>query len=77
MSKRLDKEKQKELEPKRVEYAEEKLAELGITATRITDSELHFQWKGNTIKLFPYSGWFTGKGIKDGRGIDNLLKQLK
>lgn len=60
-----------------MEYAEEKLAELNIFATRISDSELHFEWKGNTIKLFPYSGWHTGKGIKDGRGIDNLLKQLK
>lgn len=74
---RLDTDRQKDFEPKRMEYAEEKLAELNISATRISDAELHFEWKGNTIKLFPYSGWHTGKGIKDGRGIDNLLKQLK
>ena len=29
------------------------------------------------VKFFPYSGWHTGKSIKDGRGIENLLKQLK
>jgi hypothetical protein len=77
MSKRLDQDKQKVLEPQRMDYAVEKLAELGIIATRLTNSELEFEWKGNVIKLFPYSGWHTGKGIKDGRGIDKLLKQLK
>lgn len=75
--KRLDTDRQNELEPKRVEYAIEKLAELNIVAIRVTDKELEFKWKGNMIKLFPYSGWFTGKGIKDGRGLQNLLKQLK
>jgi hypothetical protein len=74
---RLDKERQAELEPKRMETAIEKLAELNISATRISDSEIEFEWKGNTIKFWPYSGWHTGKGIKDGRGLQNLLKQLK
>lgn len=77
MSKRLDKDRQKELEPKRMEYAEEKLAELNIVSTRISDSELEFEWKGNRIKLWVYSGWHTGKGIKDGRGLQKLLDQLK
>jgi hypothetical protein len=74
---RLDKDRQRELEPKRMEFAIEKLGELDITATRISDIELEFEWKGNTIKLWPYSGWHSGKGIKAGRGIDKLLKQLK
>jgi hypothetical protein len=74
---RLNTDRQKELEPKRMEYAEEKLSELNIPAIRYSDAELHFEWKGNTIKLFPYSGWFTGKGIKDGRGLQKLLDQLK
>ena len=38
---------------------------------------LIFEYNGNTIRYFPYSGWHSGKGIKDGRGIKNLLKQLK
>lgn len=74
---RLNKERQKELEPQRMDYAVEKLAELNISAVRISDTELEFEWKGNTIKFWPYSGWHTGKGIKDGRGLQNLLKQLK
>lgn len=37
---------------------------------------LVFEHNGNKIKLYPYTGWFTGKGIKDGRGMKNLLKQL-
>jgi hypothetical protein len=77
MSKRLDQERQKQLEPKRVEYAEEKLAELGISCVRLTDGELQFEWEGSVIKLFAYSGWWQGNGITPGRGIDNLIKRLK
>lgn len=60
-----------------MDYAVEKLAELNISATRISDTELEFEWKGNAIKFWPYSGWHTGKGIKDGRGLQKLLDQLK
>lgn len=74
---RLDKERQKELEPKRMEFAEEKLAEMGIVSVRATDSELEFEWRGNTIKFFPYSGWFQGAGIASGWGINALIKRLK
>jgi hypothetical protein len=74
---RLNTKRQAELEPKRMDISIEKLAELNISATRISDSELEFEWKGNTIKYWPYSGWHTGRGIKDGRGLKNLLKQLK
>lgn len=38
---------------------------------------IEFEYKGHIVKYFPYSGWATGKTIKDGRGLDNLLKQLK
>ena len=30
-----------------------------------------------SINFFPFSGWFSGKKIKDGRGIENLINQLK
>jgi len=26
--------------------------------------------------VWPYTGWFSGKGVKDGRGIKKLLKQI-
>lgn len=78
MSNRLDKEKEKELQPKRMEYAISKIRnELGYELTFIDETRIEFIFKGNVIKFFPYSGWHTGKSIKDGRGIENLLKQLK
>lgn len=74
---RLDKEKQKQLEPKRMDYAVKTITELGFRIIAQYPTELRFDYKGQVIRLFPYSGWFTGKGLKDGRGIDNLIKQLK
>lgn len=32
---------------------------------------------GHAVMHYPFTGWHTGKSIKDGRGIQNLLKQLK
>ena len=69
---RLDQLREETETPKRFDYAKEKLGELGFEV-EYEDIE----YKGNTIKLWPYSGWFSGKGIKDGRGIDNLLSQLE
>ena len=37
---------------------------------------LQFIFRGSPVTLYPYSGWFTGKTVKDGRGIHNLLKQI-
>ena len=31
---------------------------------------------GHRITFYPYKGWFSGKGIKDGRGIETLIKRL-
>lgn len=77
MTKRLDKERQQELEPNRIKYAIGKLRELGIEPGFCDNTHLVFYWKGSIVKFYPYSGWHTGKSIKDGRGINNLLKQLK
>lgn len=38
---------------------------------------IEFEYKGHIVKYFPYSGWATGKTIKDGRGLMNLINQLK
>jgi hypothetical protein len=76
MSNRLNQEREKELEPKRYQYAKNKLAELGIELTYEHDQYIQFIWNGNKITHYNYTGWHTGKGIKDGRGIENLLKQL-
>ena len=66
----------KELQPKRMEYALMKFDELGIRLTDQDDTQIQFMYKGNTITFFPYTGWHSGKGIKDGRGLTKLLKQL-
>lgn len=73
---RLNIERQKELEPKRIAYAKKEIEALGFDVTE-SETELRFIFKGNLIKFFPYSGWHSGKGIKDGRGLDKLLKQIK
>lgn len=74
---RLDTERQQRLEPTRMEYAIKKLTELGFTPEKVGGTQLTFIYKGATIRLFPYSGWHTGKTIQDGRGIEKLLKQLQ
>lgn len=73
---RLNQERQKELEPKRMREAINKISELGFEVEIETESELSFEFKGSTIKYFAYSGWHSGKTIKDGRGLKNLLNQL-
>lgn len=73
---RIDKERQNELQPIRMQIAIESLKSKGVTIHFEDDTSLKFMFKGNEITFFPYSGWHTGKGIKDGRGIKNLLKQL-
>lgn len=77
MSNRLDKEREKELQPKRMEYAINELTELGFDIVVTDDTKIKFLYNESWITLYPYSGWFTGKTVKDGRGIDNLLKQLQ
>lgn len=77
MGKRLDKQREEKLQPKRIEYAKEELLKLNIPVIFEDTTTLKFEYNGNTITFFAYSGWFSGKGVQDGRGIDNLLKQLK
>lgn len=74
---RLDKERKNQLEPKRMSYAIEKLSELGVFVEKKDETTLRFWWKNEIVTYYPYSGWHTGKSIIDGRGIDNLLNQLK
>lgn len=73
---RLDIERQKKLEPERIKWAKKKIQELGFDITFECETRIEFEFKGETVKLFPYSGWHTGKSIKDGRGIQKLLNQL-
>lgn len=62
---------------KRMVYAISEVTKLGYSVSHQDERRFDFEFNGNTIRVFPYKGWFTGKGIKDGRGIRNLLKQIK
>ena len=74
---RLNKDREQKLQPVRIEYALTELAKLDISPIYQTDSRIDFIYKDAKIMLYTYSGWFTGKTIIDGRGIEKLLKQLK
>lgn len=74
---RLDKERQARLEPERMRTCKDTLEEMGYEVHEYGGNMLEFKYKGNTIKFYPYSGWHSGKGIKDGRGFQNLIKQLE
>jgi hypothetical protein len=78
MSNRLDKEREAALEPERMKYAMQHLNALGFSCDCIeNEKEIRFIFKGERVKFYPYSGWHTGKSIKDGRGLQKLLDQLK
>lgn len=77
MSGRLDQEREAHLQPKRLAACKAKLEQLGFTIIQQDHTKLVFQFKGAKIQFWPYSGWHTGKTITDGRGFQNLLKQLE
>ena len=75
--KRLDIERQNTLQPKRKEYCKEQITKLGYVINYESETELVFDFMGHPVKLFPYSGWHTGRTIIDGRGLVKLLRQIK
>ena len=64
------------IEPQRISHATQALENLGFEPQQI-GIELRFLFKGHIVYFFPYSGWFQGKSVKKGRGLRNLLTQLK
>lgn len=77
MSQRLDQDREARLQPKRIEFAKNVLVHLGYEITYEDGTRIEFVHNGSVVKLYPYSGWFTGKTVRDGRGIEYLLKQLQ
>ena len=76
MTNRLDKERQERLEPLRMETAKKAILAKSYEVTEVSNTLLSFEFKNCLILFYPYSGWATGKTIKDGRGLKNLLKQI-
>lgn len=73
---RLNTERQKRIEPQRMDYAQKQIEKKGHKVDKVSDNQLRFEFKGSIINFFPYSGWASGATIKDGRGLRRLLKQL-
>lgn len=71
------KERQEALQPGRIEYARTKLQALGYDVEQTSPAALRIIHQGSPVIIYPYTGWFTGKTVRDGRGIHKLLNQLK
>lgn len=48
----------------------------GYESTFEDDTCMHFTFKGRNVIYFYRTQWFTGKSVKDGHGLKNLVKQL-
>lgn len=76
MGNRLDLDRQRLLEPERITHAREKIRELGYEIIYEDSAKIIFEYKGSKVHFYPYSGWHSGKTIKDGRGLQKLLSQV-
>lgn len=63
------------IEPSRFEFATDKLMDIGCTVGLDPNDHKCLIVNGY-IKFWPYTGWYSGKGIGSGRGINNLLRKL-
>lgn len=74
---RLNIDRQILLEPKRMDYAKRQIESKGYEVKIISNTQLQFTHTNNhVVNFFPYSGWASGSSIKDGRGLNKLLKQI-
>lgn len=73
----LLKERRQSKEGDRIAYAKRRFEEKGIVYIYNENQKaIEFAYKGCIIRFFPYTGWASGRTIKDCRGIENLLKQI-
>lgn len=74
-------ERRKAFEPSRVQYATDLLIEamyaIGWNANEKAIYIYHNNGRKNHIaKLYPYTGWWSGRGLGSGRGVHKLIKKL-
>lgn len=75
---RLDIDRENKLEPKKLEFTLLALTKFDCVSNIFHNgTTISFTYKGNIIRFHAYTGWASGKSIKDGRGLQNLLNQLK
>ena len=73
---RLNIDRQKKLEPTRLQKAIDEIENRGFQVYGISHDSIRFMYLESEVIYFPYSGWATGKTIKDGRGLNTLLNQI-
>lgn len=56
---------------------EQSLIDAGFDVISATTGVVTFWYNGNIITYYVKKQWASGKGIEDGRGWDNLWKQIK
>lgn len=77
LMKEAAKERRDRIEPRRVAFVEKQLSSIGYrTKYDSFDRCLIFKHKGNVCKIYPFTGWWTGKGIGSDRGVKKLLRKL-
>lgn len=64
------------IEPERFKYAVKRLREAGHEVEEDARDDKCLVVNGY-IKFWPFTGWYAGKGIGSGRGIDSLVKALQ
>lgn len=76
---RLNKDNQAAVQPERMKHAQDKITALGFEIVNLgqSDNLILFYFKDKAVYFFPFTGWHSGKSITAGRGLQNLLKQLK
>lgn len=77
MSKRLNQEREAVLQPKRMAHAKKVLERMGFDVEIVDHTQLIFSHNGHPVRLWPYSGWHTGRTVQDGRGLGHLVRQLE
>lgn len=70
------------IEPSRTQYAVNLLTEHGYAVAWNQAERAIYIYrpddrKKHICKLYPYTGWWSGKGIGSGRGIHQLIKKLR
>lgn len=60
----------------RMSYAINSIKKLGFIICIENNATISFIFKDRKILMYPFTGWHSGKSIKDGRGIHNLIKQI-
>ena len=65
-----------ELISERMAHAKKKIGKAGFAFTCPDDLTIAFRYKCEIVRFYPYTGWFTGKTVHDGRGLQNLLNQI-